>query len=185
MSEQNLDNNEQTYMEGAGSYAKSTLNVIQGTFYLTSKRFMFCKRSGLFDALTGPLLMHLAKGTHLVFEIELSKLKSITYKKHGFGKLLCFINSNNEEFLLVFTTSKEKWLSTIMDVVIRNNPTTKIEQIGEYYSFSVVAEEMKSNGKKSDEALAELKKAKDKFDLGLITQSEYESKKEELRKFIN
>jgi hypothetical protein len=36
----------------------------------------------------------------------------------------------------------------------------------------------------SDEALSELKKAKDKLDLGIITQEEYDLKKAELTPFI-
>lgn len=36
----------------------------------------------------------------------------------------------------------------------------------------------------SDEALSELKRAKDKLDLGLITQAEYDSLKVELSKYI-
>jgi hypothetical protein len=44
--------------------------------------------------------------------------------------------------------------------------------------------EIKGTGMTSDEALAELKKAKDKLDLGLITQEEYEKKKAELTPFI-
>ena len=43
-----------------------------------------------------------------------------------------------------------------------------------------------SNGEmSSDDALAELKKAKDKLDLGLITQEQYEAKKIELIPLIN
>jgi hypothetical protein len=44
--------------------------------------------------------------------------------------------------------------------------------------------EAKGLGMNSDEALAELKKCKDKLDLGLITQDEFNSKKSELSKFI-
>lgn len=44
--------------------------------------------------------------------------------------------------------------------------------------------EIKCTGLKSDEALAELKKAKDKLDLGLITQEEYDLKKAELTPYI-
>jgi hypothetical protein len=36
----------------------------------------------------------------------------------------------------------------------------------------------------SDDALAELKKAKDKLDLGLITQEDYDKLKAELSKYI-
>jgi hypothetical protein len=44
--------------------------------------------------------------------------------------------------------------------------------------------EIKGFGMTSDEALAELKKAKDKLDLGLISQEEFNEKKSELSKFI-
>lgn len=45
--------------------------------------------------------------------------------------------------------------------------------------------ELVSNVMTSDESLAELKKAKDKFDLGLITAEQYEKIKAELSKLIN
>lgn len=44
--------------------------------------------------------------------------------------------------------------------------------------------EVKGFGKTSDEALSELKKAKDKLDLGLITQEEFDRLKQELSKYI-
>jgi len=44
--------------------------------------------------------------------------------------------------------------------------------------------EVKGFGKTSDEALAELKKAKDKLDLGLITQEEFDKIKAELSVYI-
>lgn len=44
--------------------------------------------------------------------------------------------------------------------------------------------EIKSKIMTSDQALEELKKWKDKYDLGLITEEEYNKKKEELSKFI-
>lgn len=44
--------------------------------------------------------------------------------------------------------------------------------------------EVKGYGMSSDDALAELKKAKDKLDLGLITKEEYEKIKADLVKYI-
>lgn len=44
--------------------------------------------------------------------------------------------------------------------------------------------ELKTNGMSSDAALSELKKTKDKLDLGLISQAEYDKRKEELTKYI-
>jgi hypothetical protein len=185
MNEQILNSNEQTFMEGAGAYLKSSFNVIQGTFFLTSTRFVFCKRSGVFNAIAGPLLMHLAKGSQVVFEINLSELKSIHSEKHGFGSKLIFTDSSNQEYALQFILNKEKWLNSIQDAVKNSNSRIKITQIGDRYSFLTEAGDAKSKDKTSDEALTELKKVKDKFDLELITKEEYEVKKAELRKFIN
>lgn len=44
--------------------------------------------------------------------------------------------------------------------------------------------EVKGDGMSSDDALATLKKAKDKLDLGLITKEEFDKLKSELSKFI-
>ena len=59
--------------------------------------------------------------------------------------------------------------------------------VGNYnvdFENAILNGEIKSFGMTSDEALAELKKAKDKMDLGLISKEEYETKKSELVKFI-
>ncbi len=49
---------------------------------------------------------------------------------------------------------------------------------------AIASGEIKRKGMTSDEALTELKKAKDKLDLGLINQTEYDSIKVELVKYI-
>ena len=49
---------------------------------------------------------------------------------------------------------------------------------------AIAVGEIKSFGMTSDEALAALKKAKDKLDLGLITQEEYDKIKAELTPYI-
>jgi hypothetical protein len=52
------------------------------------------------------------------------------------------------------------------------------------FENAILNGEIKSFGMTSDEALSELKKAKDKLDLGLISKEDYEAKKAELVKFI-
>lgn len=52
------------------------------------------------------------------------------------------------------------------------------------FENAILNGEVKSSGMTSDEALTELKKAKDKLDLGLISNEEYEAKKAELIKYI-
>lgn len=49
---------------------------------------------------------------------------------------------------------------------------------------AIATGEVQSSGMTSDEALNELKRTKDKLDLGLITQEEYDRKKAELVKYI-
>jgi hypothetical protein len=59
--------------------------------------------------------------------------------------------------------------------------------VGNYnvdFENAILNGELKSFGMTSDEALAELKKAKDKLDLGLISKEDYEAKKSDLVKFI-
>jgi hypothetical protein len=63
-----------------------------------------------------------------------------------------------------------------------NNSTTS-DNILKFES-AISYGEIKSKGMTSDDALIELKKAKDKLDLGIITKEEYEVKRAELIKFI-
>ncbi len=52
------------------------------------------------------------------------------------------------------------------------------------FENAITTGEIKGTGLTSDEALAELKKAKDKLELGIITQEECNQKKAELQPFI-
>ena len=63
-----------------------------------------------------------------------------------------------------------------------NNPMTADYVLK--FESAISYGEIKSKGITSDDALNELKKAKDKLDLGLISKEEYEVKKAELIKFI-
>lgn len=59
--------------------------------------------------------------------------------------------------------------------------------IGTYkidFEQAIATGEIKSSGYTSDEALSTLKKARDKLDLGIITQHDYDSIKVELVKYI-
>ena len=52
------------------------------------------------------------------------------------------------------------------------------------FESAIANSEIKSKIMSSDDALIELKRYKDKLDLGLITQKEYDEKRTELSKFI-
>ncbi len=64
---------------------------------------------------------------------------------------------------------------------------SKISDLHTYYSslqLAIDSGEIIGKGYTSDNALIELKKAKDKLDLGLITQEEFNSKRLKLAKYI-
>ena len=130
-----LQKDESIYLEGGAVYLKKTFGVFQGTFYVTSNRIVFCKRSGLFNALLGPILMHLTKGKIVVFEIPLNKLSKIGIEKHGFGKKYVFYNSNGEFEYIQFNMNANKWIDTIKNAVEANVKNTKVSQIGELIEF--------------------------------------------------
>jgi len=65
--------------------------------------------------------------------------------------------------------------------------TTKLHGLTTYYFWLndvISTGEVISKGMSSDQALIELKKCKDKFDLGLISEEAYNNKRNELSKFI-
>jgi hypothetical protein len=68
--------------------------------------------------------------------------------------------------------------------MIRSKGITGLSNYTITFENAVETGELKSFGKTSDEALAELKKAKDKLDLGLITQEDYDKIKADLVKYI-
>ncbi|PCJ13599.1 MAG: hypothetical protein COA98_02225 [Candidatus Neomarinimicrobiota bacterium] len=135
MSTISFTGNEQTYMEGSIAFLKSNMSVIQGTGYLTSNRFVFCKRSGLGNALLGPILMHFTKGKTILFEIELSDISSIGAVKHGLTKKYVFKTKRDESYAIQFATKKDNWLNSIKEAVKRNNPNIEIKSIGDLIEF--------------------------------------------------
>jgi hypothetical protein len=69
-------------------------------------------------------------------------------------------------------------------VQLQTKGMTGIDNYFVYIEDAILIGEIKSFGMTSDEALSELKKAKDKLDLGIISQEEYDLKKAELTPFI-
>lgn len=69
-------------------------------------------------------------------------------------------------------------------VSFRTKGITGLSNYTIQFENALATGEVKGFGMTSDEALAELKKAKDKLDLGLITQEEYDKIKADLVKYI-
>lgn len=68
--------------------------------------------------------------------------------------------------------------------MIRSKGITGLSNYTITFENAIENGELKSFGKTSDEALVELKKAKDKLDLGLITQEDFDKLKAELIKYV-
>lgn len=69
-------------------------------------------------------------------------------------------------------------------VSLRCKGMTGLSNYSIFLENAITVGEVDSFGMSSDEALAELKKAKDKLDLGIITQPQYDSIKADLIKYI-
>ena len=121
--------------EGYATYLKSTLNVFQGNGYLTSQRFVYCKKSTfLFYFLLGPLFGHLIKGKQVIFEIPLTQFSAISQQKHGLGKKTVLETKDGQQYGVGFI-SQDAWLKSIGETVISFVPGTTVEQDSERIDF--------------------------------------------------
>lgn len=133
-----LEKNERLFIEGYVTYIKSMAHVVHGDAYLTSDRFVYCRKSPiLFFFLLGPLFGHFVKGTDLVFEIPLCELKSIHEEKHGLAKKFVLTSSSGNAYAIQFGTRKEKWIKAIKDAVTSSVPNISVIEIGERIDFTV------------------------------------------------
>jgi hypothetical protein len=69
-------------------------------------------------------------------------------------------------------------------VILRTKGFTGLSNYSIQFENALSTGEVKGFGLSSDDALAQLKKAKDKLDLGLITQEDFDKLKAELSKYI-
>lgn len=121
--------------EGYASYLKSTLNVVQGNGYLTSQRFVYCKKSTfLFYFLLGPLFGHLVKGTQVIFEIPLAQFSALSQQKHGLAKKVVLETKGGQQYGVQFI-SQDTWLKSIGETVINFVPGTTVKQDSEGIKF--------------------------------------------------
>lgn len=75
-------------------------------------------------------------------------------------------------------------MSAGYSVSFRTKGTTGLSNYNVQFENALSNGEVKGFGLSSDDALAQLKKGKDKLDLGLITQEEYDKLKADLTKYI-
>ena len=132
-----FDSNESVFYEGRIVYLKALLITQQGTGYLTSKRFVFCKykyRLLYYGSIIGSIIMNFNKASSIEFEVELTDIKSIQTTKHGFSKKYILKTKNSEEFPLMFFKNPE-WLEAFKIAMKNSNKNLIIKELGDLIEF--------------------------------------------------
>ena len=92
-------------MQGYVLYVRGRVSVAHGDGYLTTRRFVFCRK---------PLLPfglgQFFKGRKIVFGFALEELQSIHQQKHGLARKQVFHLRNSAEFGIQFGSRREAWL---------------------------------------------------------------------------
>lgn len=114
--------------------------------------------------------------------------KTFTFIWEGDGIIIPFTNiganmSGLETEILKIATGGNKRTGFLVEVRTKSG-ANGLSNLSIQLENAIAAGEIKSFGMTSDEALAELKKAKDKLDLGLITQHTFDSLKVVFSKYI-
>ena len=91
--------------------------------------------------------------------------------------------ANDPDVKAIYKGNKTKHGKKAQEMIdsLLDHPDPKMRALGEKYKNGEVEKPAMTN----DEALDKLKKAKEKLDLELITQEEYDKKKEELKQYIS
>ncbi|MCW2120727.1 hypothetical protein [Flavobacterium sp. 7A] len=116
-----------------------------------------------------------------------SSNKSFAFITEGDGFLLPITNltasssGQETEIKKIFVVGNKRAGYTVS---FRTKGITGLSNYSIQFENALSTGEVKGFGKTSDEALTELKKEKDKLDLGLITQEEFDKSRAELGKFI-
>ncbi len=116
-----------------------------------------------------------------------SSNKTFAFITQGDGLLLPITNLNaassgtETEIKRIFVVGNKR---SGYSVAFRSKGITGLANYTIQFENALSTGEVKGFGFSSDEALEKLKKAKDKLDLGLITQEEYDKIKTELTPFI-
>lgn len=92
-------------MHGNVVYVRGRVSVVPGDGYLTTKRFVFCRKPRL------PLgFGQFLRGRKIVFAFNLEELQSITQQKHAMGRKHELRLRNTAVFGIQFGTRREAWL---------------------------------------------------------------------------
>lgn len=92
-------------MQGYIVYVRGRVSVVPGDGYLTTRRFVFCRKPRL------PLgIGQFLRGRKIVFAFNLEELQSITQQTHGLGRKHILRLRNTAVFGIQFGSRREAWL---------------------------------------------------------------------------
>ena len=92
-------------LQGYVQYLRGRVSVAHGDGYLTTRRFVFCRKPRM------PFgLGKVFKGRKIVFAFALEDLQSIQHQKHGLGRKQVFRLHSSAEFGVQFGSRREAWL---------------------------------------------------------------------------
>ena len=129
-----LSEDELIYFQGGTTYIRGPFNINQGYGYITSSRYVYCKKSKILSFI--PIIAYLAKGKDTLFEFPLEHLKSIHQEKYGLSKKVVLTTNSGETYSIQFLSNKNKWITTLQDAVKEASPTVEIKEIGEHIEFT-------------------------------------------------
>jgi len=115
-------------MQGYVLYLRGRVSVAHGDGYLTTRRFVFCRKPRMLFGLG-----RFCKGRKIVFAFALEELQSIHQQTHGLGRKQVFRLRNNAEFAVQFGSRREGWLlafgAAIRQIRPRSGPRYRKELI--------------------------------------------------------
>jgi hypothetical protein len=118
-------------MQGYVVYVRGRVSVVSGDGYLTTRRFVFCRKPRL------PLgLGEFLHGRKIVFAFALEELQSIFQQKHGLGRTHLLKLRNTAEFGIQFGSRREAWLLAFGAAIRQIRPGTSPRYRKELIEFA-------------------------------------------------
>ena len=100
-----LGGGETLRIQGYVLYVRGRVRVAHGDGYLTTRRFVFCRKPRMLFGLG-----RFCKGRKIVFAFALEELQSIHQQTHGLGRKQVFRLRNSAEFGVQLGSRHEAWL---------------------------------------------------------------------------
>lgn len=112
MSKFTPEEDEKIHLEGRATYIKSTLKIIMGYAFLTSKRFVFS------DSTSATL-----SNCDILFSVAIGDILNVQEGKHGLTKKAIILTKAGEEYSLQFDPH-DKWFAAIKNptMLLQNTP---------------------------------------------------------------